>query len=514
MIQVLALTLLLAPGASAGPQWTTLPGSTTTQTVESSTDPLPPGPTTRPAVRTSTRRTTAIGSIGQPGTGSGGTFNSSGGPGSWNVTSSGISSRPDEPPPPTGIPPEAKPDGSQSLLFYTVSFKGGPNGTGTGYSEDFMVYAPDQSKPRPMLVAFHKYGVSQNDIWINTRFFQEAVRRKWHIIAPLSASGVHMGSQEGQKNTEDALDWMMANFNIDRDRIYGVGFSMGGGAVANFAARHLDHNRYAFAAIFDHTGGIAHWDTYAQSPGTQFVFDFWFEDPNSPGELSPFLMAQACLLDFDPNTLVVKLNNNLARNLVTVPTKVTRASLEPLSTAYLQKQCDIFVNHLMGLGGTVIYEIVPFFGHTWAMLDEREVVDWLGVHRLKVPATHRTLADSNRRYWHFDVTQDAGGDFTPFLWTVDTVANSLTLQNTRNLTRLGVDMASAGLLTDQPFTVTLSTTDNLSDEVALQGWPTTPTTVHRDGVQQFVNWTYQSTEQLLTLQEWDGTTAHTWVVTP
>jgi hypothetical protein len=42
-------------------------------------------------------------------------------------------------------PPESKPSGGFSQFYYTVHFGGGAGGTGTGYKEDFMVFAPDQS---------------------------------------------------------------------------------------------------------------------------------------------------------------------------------------------------------------------------------------------------------------------------------------------------------------------------------------------------------------------------------
>ena len=470
----------------------------------------------RAGVTGSGARTTGSSS---PGSGSSGSGNSGasgkaklGSPGGWSATPGSATNRP-TPPPDPNLPDEALPGAGQALLFYQVHIGGFGMGTQTGYWEDFFVYSPDQTKERPLLVVFHKYGVSHYDAWLNTEFFQEAVRRGWHIIAPLSASGVHMGSIEGQINTEKAIEWMMGNFNIDKDRIYGVGFSMGGGAVTNFAARHLDHAKYSFAAVVDHTGGIAHEDTYVQSPSTQFVFDFWFGNGN-PGSTDPFKMARSCLLDFHPDTLVVDPTNDLARNLTSVPIKVTRAAVEPLSTAYLSKQCDVFVNHLLSLGGKVVYEIVPYFGHSWDMLDERATVDWLGVHRLKVPTAHSTLADGDYRYYHFDVTQDAPQAFTPFTWSVDTTLNRLDLSATANLADLGVDLASAGLSATQTFELNLSTSDNLADEVTLQGWPTAPTAVHRDGVQEFTNWNYDSIEQELVIQEFDGTAAHQWVITP
>jgi hypothetical protein len=410
-------------------------------------------------------------------------------------------------------PPESGPNGGAAQMYYTVHFNGGVNGTGTGYGENFMVFAPDQTQPRPLLVVFHKFGVSELDIWVNTTFFQEATKKGWHVVAPLSASGVHEGCLEGQGNTEKVLDWMLENFNINRNRIYGVGFSMGGGAVMNFAARHLDPYRFMFAAIVDHTGSIAHVDTYNQTPSAQFIFDFWFGD-GSEGSWTPFKMAQACLLDFTIHPTVVNTNTDLAGNLVHVPVKVTRPTIEPQSTAYLSVQCDILVTHLMGLGADVTYEIVPFFGHTWAMLDEKKTLNWLGKRHLALPISQATLADVDGRYFYFTVKQDAPELFTPFTWSVDAGLNSLSLSETANLDEIEVDMLLAGLSGAQVFTLDLSTADGLADDVSLRGWPQAPTSVFRDGIEIFSSWSYLPTEQLLILQEPDGTQPHQWVVNP
>ena len=433
------------------------------------------------------------------------------GQGNTNLTSGKIGDRSQ----PSGKPgpPESEPTGGMSKLYYTVHFGGGANGTGTGYWEDFIVYAPDQTKPRPLVVVYHKYGVSQLDIWINTTFFQVATAKGWHIVAPISASGVHEGSLEGQVNTEKVVEWMLDNFNVNTDRIYGVGFSMGGGAVANFAARHLDPTEFMFAAIVNHTGSIAHIDTYNQSPAAQNVFDFWFGN-GTPGSWIPFKMAQACLLNFSIHPTVVDPDTDLAGNLTHVPMKVTRASVEPLPTAYLSVQCDILVSHLTSLGADVTYEIVPFFGHSWAMLDEIKTLNWLGKRTLTLPTSQATLADVDGRFFHFTVKQDVTEAFTPFTWSVDTVQNSLSLSETGNLAEIEVDLASAGLSGTQVFTLDLSTADGQADQVSLQGWPQAPTTVFRDGIEIFSSWSYQGPEQLLIVQEPDGTQPHQWVITP
>ena len=416
-------------------------------------------------------------------------------------------------PPSAGGPAGPGPD--RLILFFVKFFK---NKTQSGYREDVMVYAPDQSQPRPLLVVFHKWGVSHLDAWVNTTYFQEAQKRGWHVLAPLSASGVHLNSLAGQKNTEYAIDWALANFNIDRDRIYGVGFSMGGAAVANFAARHLDPGRFMFAAIVDHTGGVSHVDTYANSgPNAQYPFDFWFGDPFAiPYEpADPWEMTRSSVIDFDPQTLVVDTDTDLARNLTHVAVKVHRITNEPAPTAYLETQTDVFVSHLLSRGGTPILDIVPYAAHTWDSLDERSALSFLDPWTLRVPTNANTLADTDGKYFFFHVHQDAPNAFTPFSWSLNGPQNKVLIWRTRNLGQIDFDLPASGLKTDQTLRVVLDTNDGLADHVLIQGWPSNPADVLRDGVSQVGAGTtiYDAQKLELLILEWDGG-QHVWDVVP
>ncbi len=406
---------------------------------------------------------------------------------------------------------------TESLVYYVIRLFGGSKGTTTGYREEFMVFAPEQSQPRPLLVVFHRFGVGHLDAWVHTQFFQEARLRGWHVLAPLSASGVHFGSIEGQINTEAAMDWALANFNVDASRIYAVGFSMGGGAAVNFAARHQDPGQFRFAAVADHTGGISLPNSYLNTTSaTRAILDFWFGD-GSPGSAEHWKMMRSSALDFDPQTLQVDPSTNLARNLQHVPLKVWRASNEPLATSYLSAECDVLVSHLQAIGGQAEYEVVPYSAHEWDLLDEGEVLSWLSSHDLQMPTSGNTLADHDGKYFHFEVTQDVPGAFTPFSWNVEfpePTPNKLALWDTANLTRLKVDSLGAGLDPDAYLEIELATADELGDEVVLSSWPRTPSAVFRDGIQVSQNWIYDDQRLELTIQETDGTQTHTWGVQP
>jgi len=157
-----------------------------------------------------------------------------------------------------------------------------------------------------MLVIFHRYGVSHWDGFLHTDFYAEGRKRGWHVVGMLGAAQVNFASPESQQNTRVVLDWMLANYNVDRARIYGVGFSMGGGSATSYAARHLDPAGSMFAALVDHTGSVSLQDTYDHERGPNWPFpqcalDVWFGD-GTQGSAERWKPARSSVVHRDPST--------------------------------------------------------------------------------------------------------------------------------------------------------------------------------------------------------------------
>lgn len=405
------------------------------------------------------------------------------------------------------LPP--KPSLGDERFAYVVEFSAAV--TGTGFKERALVYepSPPPAGPVPMLVVFHKFGSSHLDVDQNTTYIEEASKRGWYVVCPLGAEKMSFASLPSQGNIELVLDFMMGLGQVDPARIYGVGFSMGGGAVASYTARHLDPNRPMIAALINHSGGVALNHTYLSDPPAQFIFDFWFGD-GSPGSADPWEMNRSSVIDFNPTTLLVDDSQDFARNLLHTPMRIVRASNDPL--AYLSTQSDVLDNHMKALGvvsGTAYgYYVLPFQGHDWSMLDEAGACDWLSQFTLQIPQSGRTLADRDGNWFHFDVQQQAAGQFTPFDWNVDPTTNSLGITHTANLQAITVDLLAFGLDPSMTFDVSVSTDDGLGDTVHLRDVPTAPSIVLRDSAPAS-NWSWSAGTQVLTLNEADGG-AHDW----
>ncbi len=382
---------------------------------------------------------------------------------------------------------------------------------GVGYTETFLFQEVVGATPKPLLVAFHKFGNSAYDVLQNTTYFDEARRRGWYCVAPLSASGVHFSSIEGQIGTERALRWVINNFAIDRTRVYGVGFSMGGGAALNYAARHLDPAGVMFAAVANLSGTVSIKNTYVQDPGVQYILDYWFGN-NTPGSATAFAMERSSVISFDAVSLLPETGNDLARNLMHLNTRTVTATGD---MPYLITQNNVLHSRFLALGASPTqhaHYVYNYPGHSWDAVPERSVCDWLRTQKLVLPNAGSTLADSDERYFYFDVVQDAAGAFTPFTWTVSPLANTVTLGATANLQQITVDLSEAGLSSAAPVIVNLSTADGFADTVRLADWNLLPLNVLRDGIATPL-WSFDSVNGVITLAEFDGGN-HTWIVQP
>lgn len=384
---------------------------------------------------------------------------------------------------------------------------------GTGFAERFLVQESNGVGPRPMLVVFHKFGVSHYDGLLNTSFFAEARRRNWFCVAPLSGGQTHFSDERSRIHTKAVLDWINARFAVDPARVYAAGFSMGGGAAMNFASRHLDPTGVMIAAVFNQSGILSHEDTYPQSGVTvQQIYDDRFGN-GQPGSATPWNLQRGSVFSFDPLSFAVVPGTDLGRNLLHLATHSTRTTGD---IPYLITQNDLFYQHQLALGALPsrhLLTVVNYPGHSWDAVSETTVCNWLRNYSLVLPSAADTLADANGRFFHFDVEQASAGSFTPFSWSVQPATNAVSITGTSNLMRVRVVTSDAGLDPLQSLSVTTACADGQPDQIVLEGYSLPPTQVLRDGVSAS-NWSHDGQLGRLTLDEADGLAPHTWTVVP
>lgn len=391
-----------------------------------------------------------------------------------------------------------------------------PESTASGFNERFLVQIPSNpAGPEvPLLVAFHRYGNSMYDIPVNTDLMVEAEARGWYVVAPMGLSDDNLNSVPSQQNIEAVLRLMTRLYPIDSDRIYGIGHSMGGGNALSYGARHLDPKQPMFAALVNHTGVMSQQHSYANDNALRPIWDFWYGG-NPVG--NEFNYCRSSLIDLQYNAsdlLSVPVPNqttDMARNLTHIPIQTWIANGDPLQELIVQNRA--FDEQMTRRGGDHELITIQANEHTWTILDYPAVLDFLASKTLTLPTSAKTLADRNGNYFHFGITQGTQGAFTPFTWNVDSAANSLSITQTANLSVIDIDVESAGLNArpSNVIAMTVGTTDGYPDLYRLNGLPSAPTAVTRDG-QPVTNWTFDTSLSSLEIQETDGL-SHQWTFT-
>jgi pimeloyl-ACP methyl ester carboxylesterase len=377
--------------------------------------------------------------------------------------------------------------------------------TGTGYIEVFLLQVPDvpPQGPTPMLVAFHKFGVSHADVLFNTNFVQECRTRGWYLLAPFGAMEDNYGCLPSQANVTAAIDFVRSSAPVDPGRVYGVGFSMGGGGCASYAARHLDPSESIFAAIVDHTGSVSLWHTYAnQDISVEQIMEGLFG--GSPAA-QHFAYQQCSTVDIDPLTDLVDPTSDMARNLDNV--HCWMADQDP--NVYLQTETQLFFNDVHALNSADLLTVVSGNVHSWSTMDDTAACDWLSRFTLQEPLTGTTLADTGGQWHRFTVVQDAPGAFTPFNWLSNPPANRLSFWDTANLKQISVDPTRLGLVYSGNLKLNMSSADGTGDQVLWLHVPRAPINVTRNS--QPASATYDPVAKTLLIDEQSGSGAQ-WVI--
>jgi len=387
------------------------------------------------------------------------------------------------------------------------------NNTGTGWDEVFLIGVPKAPvTPAPVLVVYHGYGETPRDLLYSTSYFQKGMARGWIVVAPTGAHKYNFAIDYAQENVLAALTWVVTYLPIDAERLYAVGFSMGGGMSTTFAARHLDPLGPRFAAVANHTGATSIRHSFHNITNKDLLLSplMFGGTPNE----EPFRYQTASTIDLRPSTDLVDQNTDLARNLLHVPVYNFAALYDP--NPFLVHQVDKTHEQLLLRGNPSEHTTTTDTRHEWYTLDEDTILDWFEPKTLQKPdatAGVDTLADRDGTWFHFTIQQAATGAFTPFTWTSMPVANRLYVYDTKNLASISLDPLDLGLDSSQPFDFVYHGQSGLDTDLVLEGYTQIPTDVLRNG-QSTVDWTYDAAEDTVTLHEYSPSGYPIWRVEP
>ncbi len=381
-------------------------------------------------------------------------------------------------------------DGSGPVLV-SHTIPSGPGGTGTPVGELFWYQIPTDyvgvGDPRPLVIAYHGYGLTAASVASQTTINEECETRGWIYMAPTGLDDKVFGSLAGQHHIELAIQWMRDNFLVDADRIYMVGFSMGGNVIANFAARHRDPAGPMIAAVASVSGGFDLTLTYYfNTPAGKAIM----EDPlNFGGSTAavPFNYQQCSSLYANPGSYPPSPGTNnpvvsMGDNLHATPLYLTWDTGDPLNEKP-QLGGPQLKTLVQNAGGTV--QSVEVSGtvdpitqlpapHSWAVLNEVDVFDFFAEHTLDgTPDVVVAQCDRSEIVSWMTLLQRTSGAFS---WANADTSGPTTLSVTAvsNASQVTVDLVAAGKSGVWPLHVVAGSADVSGSKLVLTGFDQTP----------------------------------------
>ncbi len=373
------------------------------------------------------------------------------------------------------------------MTLHTGFIPGTADGTGTGFGELFVWGTPDaynrDGPPHPLIVGYHGFGSSAASVDVFSELDDEANARNYAYLSITGLDDQLFGSPISQRNVTAAIQWMLDNKNIDPDRVYFCGFSMGGGVVSSYTARHRNPNGVMIAAL----GMVAaSWDwTMAYNLGTgslQANMENAFNFGGSPTSF-PFNYQQSSVLYFDPGsyppepgTLVPELS--MGRNLHNTPMYAVRDAFDINGVG--GAQASTFNSYVTGLGATLDDNVVVCCGgppdnHSWDVLDEVDFFDFIdGLTVERYPQDFLVLADNGGKISYVDLTPRVLSAFSTIDGAADDIGGSITLSNVENMKEVVLDVGLAGLSGIWPLRVTAQSRDTQGFTLYLTGFDTRP----------------------------------------
>jgi predicted esterase len=123
--------------------------------------------------------------------------------------------------------------------------------------QPYQMFVPsryDKSKPVPLVIALHGMGGDENSyltVYGKGAFRAEAEKRGYIVACPKGRKPASMYVGDAEKDVMDVLAEVRRAYNIDADRIYLTGHSMGGFGTWSIAMNHPE----VFAALAPVAGG-------------------------------------------------------------------------------------------------------------------------------------------------------------------------------------------------------------------------------------------------------------------
>jgi len=259
---------------------------------------------------------------------------------------------------------------------------------GTDTTDVFSYQIPQGYNPsneHPLLVAFHQWGGNENSNYY-TLFDEEANDRNWIMLSPYGGAANNYNHQGAQHLVELEILWMMENYNINKNKIYMVGGSMGGAAGAIYANNHLNPIHPMVAATASASGILDCERRAIEMDGNNSMIE-WF---GGNWDEVPFEYHRNSAVYFADST------QSMHYNLQYTPLYLDFGITEPHRT-----HAEDLYNLLFGYNEYMWIDTDPTGSHGYSVFDENHVCQWLDQFELvdNPDIINVNLDEPSRAYW-------------------------------------------------------------------------------------------------------------------
>lgn len=371
---------------------------------------------------------------------------------------------------------------------------------------------------RAMVLGFHHFGVSEQALFNpNTKLPMICQQRGWLLLAPFGLVDTNFANEPSQRALEAVLAFVDKYFDWNTERIYAVGFSMGGLNALSFGLRHQDPGSYRLAGLVSHVGTVDPIYAYNTGPlnlqllmqnplvfgGTPTSVPFNYERVtagriNAGNAIDVNLAPSANLLD---TRVYLSINQN-------DPETGLKTQNDALASYLSSKGLDLLVNKYSG----------PVL-HSWSTLDDVAACNWLesglapGAAPINGPPVE-IFADRPARYRFTEVRALSPARVARYSVVLGSAgSNSFGVLGTRNLLELALDVGQLGLQTGQTLSFTTWSTDGTAPTFVIEDFPQTPSSIQVNGLAP-ASWAYDPASKELAIRPTSNGAFATVVIAP
>lgn len=263
--------------------------------------------------------------------------------------------------------------------------------TGTSKNDliDYQVPDTPAGPPSPVLVGWHGWGVSQAACYSgalgNPDILTECNQRGWYFLSPLLIDQSHHGHPEAMDHMDQIMAWVIDPVNglgwdVDTDRIYHMGQSMGGGALGSYISTRYVGSGYPYppaaAIILSGVLDVKQGLEYADSEVGKIYAHMYFKGDvlTNPDDLEAI---SAVVMD----GVVADPVKSQGKN-ITAPTYLCCSLEDVINGGVIPAQNQALAALLSDLGKTFTTEWKDGEEHSWNIVSLDAAFDWIEQYSL------------------------------------------------------------------------------------------------------------------------------------